>query len=118
VAPVNQDSQLYAFGTPEVNDLIQRSPDGPAGEQNIVNQDDVLLFNMERDLGFFYQWHFRQAGKIIPVQGYVQDADRDDLMGYFFDLRCQAFGQEYSSGPDPDDHQVFCAMVLFDYFHG
>jgi hypothetical protein len=111
VATVDKDRELYALWPAVIHHGIHGGPNGSAGEKDVIHQDNILPFDTERDFGFSDRKMGRLSFEVVPVEGYVNRADRD---GNSFDL-LQSGGQFesqiISTSPDSDQYQVGNSLV-------
>ena len=77
VAAVDQDGQADARRPAEVADRVQRRADGPAGEQDVVDQDDLGAVDVERDLGPAQDRPAVALAEVVAVERDVDGADGD-----------------------------------------
>ena len=56
MTPIHQDRELNRPWSSEVHQPVERSADGPPGEQHIVDKDDALVGERKRNLCAFDLW--------------------------------------------------------------
>src|SRR3954466_2418013 len=96
VPAIDQDRESDARGPAQVADRVHRRADGPPGEEDVVDQDDLHAVDLERDLGP------PQDGPTVPLPQVVaieRDVDRPDE-----DLLAHHRRQE--SGQPPGDRHT------------
>ena len=77
VAAVDQDRQADPRGPAEVADRVQGRADGPAREQDVVDQHDLRPVDVERDLGAAQDRPAVRPAQVVAVERDVDRADRD-----------------------------------------
>jgi hypothetical protein len=113
VAAVDQHRELDPGRAAEVAEGVQGGPDGPAGVQDVVYQDDgASLDAFGREVGAL-QRAGRVQPQVVAVHGHVQRADRDVGALDRGDPGCQPVGQRDPAGGDAQQHQVVGALGAF-----
>ncbi len=92
VAPVDQHQQLHAGRAAVIEQRVQGGPDGAAGVEDVVHQDDVLAGDRKRDVRGVHHGLVGNGGQVVAVQGDIQDADRDVAVLQGLDLGRPAAG--------------------------
>ncbi len=118
VAAVDEHRKLDVLGPAVVHHGIHGGPDGSAGEQDVIHQDDPFSLGAEGDFGLAH----RQVGglglDVVPVEGYVHGTDRDLHAFDLFQARGKLPGQVDPAGPDPHQDKVGYALVPLQDFVG
>lgn len=116
VPSVDQDRDRDPFRSPEIHYRIHASPDRAGGEQDVINQYDMLTGNRKRNVRFMQHRVFvRVAVHIIAVQRDVQFPDRQIDPLKIFDPLGNALGQVYAARFDAHQNEVLSAIVFFQY---
>ena len=105
VAPVDHDGQLDHLGPPVLAQRVEGGPDGPTGEQHVVDQHHGGPGQVEADVGGRLGQDGPEAD-VVAVEGHVQGADGD---GGPLDLgqgAGQPFGDGHAAGLQADQDQV------------
>src|SRR5262245_25828204 len=113
MAAVDQDRQLDHRGPAEVDDGVQGGPDGAAREEHVVDEDDGLALDAERDVGPPDDRGAAQV-EVVPVERDVESADRQACPVDGGDLPGQPPGDGDPSGPETDEGQVAGAGVALE----
>src|SRR5262245_53563530 len=80
VPPVDQDRETDHPGPPEVDQPVQRRPNGAAGVEDVVAEDDGPAVQVEVDLGLLQERLRRHKGQVVAVERDVERADREGLL--------------------------------------
>ncbi len=59
-----------------IEQFIERGADGAAGVQHVVDQDDVPVIDVERQVGRLHLRVHADAGEVVAVKGNVEAAER------------------------------------------
>src|SRR6266849_7753156 len=113
---VNQYAELHLLGTSLAKQGIQGGANGPAGVENVIDQDDVLAGDREPNLGLLHHRFRAQGGEVVAIQSDVQGADRDRSFLDACDHLSQALGNRHSSPADAHQSELGGAVVLLDDF--
>lgn len=68
---IHQNRELDRLRPAEIQDRVERRPDGPAGEEHVVNEDDDPAVEVGRDRGRF-QVPWAAEADVVSVQGDVE----------------------------------------------
>ena len=118
VATIQKDRQSNGPWTTNVGEAVEGGPDGSAGEEHVVDQDDELVIDGEGDFGLPHERLRSDLGQIVSVEGDVESADRNRRTFDVLDLLREPSGQRDATSPDPDEHQIVCALGLLDDLGG
>ena len=93
--------------------LVERGPNGPAGVEHVIDDDDGLVVQVGGEFRLAYHRPGPHGLEIIPVKGDIQlpATDRSTFRG--LDLPYQAFRQLHSATLDSDEHQPVSPMTTF-----
>jgi len=75
VPPVDKDRQADGAGTAVVDERVHRGADGPAREEDIVDQDDHTSVDGERDLRFADDRRVSDSSEVVAVERDVYRAE-------------------------------------------
>ena len=75
VPPVDKDRQADGAGTAVVDKRVHRGADGPAREEDIVDQDDHTSVDGERDLRFADDRRVSDSSEVVAVERDVYRAE-------------------------------------------
>jgi hypothetical protein len=95
---VEQADQGHAGRATVVEQLIERGADGAPTHQHVVDQHQVLAFDLERQLGGLYLRVQAILGEIVAVEGHIENAQRV-LAAQGFE---QCLGDPDAAGADAD----------------
>ena len=73
VPPVDKDRQTDGAGTAVIDECVHRGPDGPAREEDVVDQNDHTFVDGERDLRLAYDRRVPDSSEVVAVE---RDVDR------------------------------------------
>ena len=113
MATVDHDGQLHGPGPPEIVEGVEGGPDGPTGEEHVVDQHDHLAGQVTGDVGHRLG-EDRSQPDVVAVEGDVEAA-QDDLGA--LDLAQHlghAGGQRDTAGLQADQDHVLDAAVALD----
>ena len=114
VAAVDQDRQPHGAGPADVVERVEGGPDGPAGEEHVVDQDhDLAVDAAGRDLGR-QQRPGRLEPQVVAVHRHVERADRDVVPLDRGDPLGDPPGQRHAAAGDAEQHQVAGALVALE----
>jgi hypothetical protein len=113
VATVDQHGQLDGPRPAEVGQGVQGGPDRPPGVEDVVDQDDDLAGQVERQLGVVGGLG-RPGADVVAVHGDVKGARRDLPPLDLAQLGRQPPGQGHPASVDADHHQPVGALVPLD----
>src|SRR5690606_38580515 len=104
---VEQADQADTGWPAVVEQLVQRRADGAATHQYVIDDHQVLPFDLERQLGRANQRVQAVLGKVIPVEGNVENAQRLVLAA-----QCQqGLGYPDAAGADADEAGLLNAVA-------
>src|SRR5262245_20892732 len=110
---VDQDRQLDHRGPAEIDDSVQGGPDGTAREKHVIDEDDGLALDAERNVGPSDDGGAAQI-EVVPVERDVEGADRQACPVDGGDLPGQPPGDGDPSRPETDEGQVAGAGVALE----
>ncbi len=113
VAAVDENRQLDRARAPVVHDRVHRRADRAPGEQHVVDEDDVLALDVERDVGAV---HLRREpdGEVVSVEADVERSDAHLGSLDLADLGRERLGEHGSAGDDADEREVARALVRLE----
>ena len=97
----------------EVDDRVERGADGPAREQDVVDEDHRLGLDGERDVRSADHRGPAHA-QVVAVERDVERADRQRGAVDLGDLRGQAVREADAAGAQADERQILGAAVLLE----
>jgi len=118
VAAVDEDEELDGLRPSHLEEALHGGPDGPAREEDIVDEQDVLLGRLEIDLRLLDHAAHLCGRDVVPVNGDVQDADGHFDALHFLDDPGDPLADVYAAGPDADDDQVLQVAVALNDLGG
>src|ERR1700730_5422700 len=77
MSPVDQDAQLNLSRSAMRKKRVERSPGRAPGEEDIVDQNNVLVLNRKPDFFLLHNGLGADRRKIVAVESNVQRADRN-----------------------------------------
>ena len=107
---VDQGRELDRSGTPEVDQSVEGGPDRAAGEEDVVHQDDGLVLDRERDVGAADHGRAAQV-EVVAVERDVERAHGQRGAVDARDLGGQPLGEGDAAGAEPDEREIFRAVV-------
>ena len=110
VAPVDHHGQLDHLGPPVVAEGVERGPDGPPGEEHVVDQHHGGPGEVGGDVGGRFGQHGAQPD-VVPVEGHVQGADGHVGALHLGQGLGQPMGDADAAGLQADQHDVVEAPV-------
>src|SRR5712691_5103768 len=75
VPAVDEDRQADGAGTTVVDEFVHGGPDGPAREEDVVDQDDHTSVDGKRDLRLAYDRRVPDSGEVVAVERDVYRAE-------------------------------------------
>ena len=118
MAAIDEHRQLNFRRSSQIDQSVHGGPDGPAGEEHVVDQHDFQLGNFKRDRGGPEDRLILPQREVVPVECDVQFADRDlgplDVMN----AADKAMGQVHAPGPDAHQRQILNAFVALQDLMG
>ena len=93
---VDQDSQLDPTRPAEVMNDPKRRPNRPAGEEDIVDEDNPSAPNVEREFRLPEHRRLEARVEIVPIQRDVDRADLGPSALICLDQISKALGERYS----------------------
>src|SRR5262249_40053479 len=105
VGPIDQDGELDPPRAPEVDDGVERRPDGAAGVEDVVHQQDGLAGDRERDVGSPQDRGPGLEPEVVAVERDVERPDRDLEPLDRLEPRGDPLSQRHAAGADPHQGQ-------------
>ena len=115
VPPVYERHKLDGGGPSVIHYLIYGRPCSTPGIDHIIHEDNLLILDRERDFRFFNLGPFRLLSEVVSVERYIERPERGLYPLDLLDLPRDPLGYINAPGPDPDDSQIPCAVVPFEY---
>src|SRR5439155_772772 len=113
MAAVDQGSELDRLRAPEVDEGVERGADGPAGEEDVVHEDDDLALDREGDVGAAD--HRRAAdAEVVAVERDIEGADRHRGAVDLGDLGREPVGERDAARAEADEGELGGATVLLE----
>src|SRR5579885_1312056 len=106
MAAINQNQQLHARGPAVIEQGVERGPDGAAGVQHVVHQNDVAAGDRERDFGAVDHGRLPDRGKIVAIQVDVENADGNFALLQRFNFLGKPLRQGNAPAADADKRQT------------
>src|SRR5271157_3132607 len=116
MAAVDEHAKLNAARTPMIEQRIERRARGPAGIENVVHQDDVLVLDLELHRA---RPHFRpmtDRREIVAVERDVQRAHRHFGFLDASQHLCQPLRQRHTAAHDSHQPEIRDAIVFLHDF--
>src|SRR5207253_474568 len=101
-----QYGKLYAPRPAKVNQLIQRSPHGASGVENIVHQDYRPALDIARQFGAADDWFSSDGRKIVAIQSDIEHPNRRAFAFEIGNLVGNSIGQRHTSAADTNQNQI------------
>ena len=114
MAPVDHHGQLHGPGPAEIVQRIQRSPDGTAGEEDVVDEDDDLAGQIDRNGGHRLGEDGAQPD-VVPVERHVETAHNQIDALDLVERLGHAVGQGHPARLQADQDDVLDAPVALDH---
>jgi hypothetical protein len=113
-APVNKYAERHLGRSSEIQQGIQRRPDGPARVQHIVYQDHFFVLDAERNIRGIGD--MQAFPHIIPVKRNIQLTIFDQgRVNNGFQFVHDPVAQEYPPGLQADKHRIGEQQVILQY---
>jgi hypothetical protein len=114
VATVDEDGQPHDAGPAEVGEGVERSADGAAGVEHVVDQhDDLVVDAARRDVGV-HRAAGGLAAQVVAVHGHVERTDRHGVALDLLDQRGEPVRQCDATGWDAKQDKVLRSLVVLD----
>jgi len=120
VAAVDENDQLNHFRPAELDQRVERRANGAAGVEHIVDEQDPLLVDRERNFRLADERlrAHRRAHQVVTVERDVERAGRHLAMADLAQQPRQTPGQRHPARADADQGEIVHATVPFDDFVG
>ena len=106
VAPIDQHGELHASRPAKINQLIQRGANRAAGVQNVVNQNDVAVFNIPGKFSAADDWLCADRRKVVAIKSDVQIPTGGRVPSRSAILSAIRFGQRHTATTDANQKQI------------
>jgi hypothetical protein len=111
---VHEYGELYRPWPADVRERVERGPDRPAGEQDVIDQDNRAAVDaINRDVGRLERADPAQP-QVVAVHRHVQSAARDLDTFDVGDPGRDPARQGDAAGRDAEDHDVGRAVTALD----
>src|SRR5690606_29570690 len=98
-----------------VGQLVEGGPDGPAGEQDVVDDcDDALLDAADGQPGLPHDRARAHRHEVVTIQRYVEGSGRDGHPLGAFDFLREQGGEVYAAAVDADENEPVDGPRLLD----
>ncbi len=115
MAAIDQDGKPDDPRPTVIGEVGQGSPNGAAGEQDVVNQHDRPIFDIERELGRPDDRVCRELREVVAIERDIERPDPDSSTSGRLDLVCQPMRDDCTPPLDPDKgHAVGHAVARHD----
>jgi len=114
VSAVDEYTELNPAGASVGEKRVQRRTNGASGEQNVIDQHNVLSVDIHSDIRCLHDRPWAQRGKVVAVKGDVQGADRNGLFLHPFHDAGEALGDRDASAANANQCKTIQTTVLFD----
>jgi hypothetical protein len=113
---VSEHRQLHPLGAPVVEEGVDRRAHGPAGEEDVVDEDDGESLEVEVQVrGEDDRLGVGCSGlDVVAVERDVEVAERELLAGQLAHQRVDALRQDRAARVDADDRYRFRGVLLHD----
>src|ERR1700745_279782 len=115
---IDQHTKLHAAWASVIKERVKRGANGTSGKEDVIGEDDVLVGDIDADVGFLDYGARTESGEIIAVESDVEGADGDRFFLDAADELGQALCDGNAPALDADQSQVFGAAVLLHDFVG
>ena len=116
MAAVDEHDQLNRLRPAEVDERVERGANRPPRVQHVVDQQNLLVVDRERDLGAADD-RLRPDGvahQVVAVERDVERAGRHLVLVDLADRARQAPGDRHAARPDADQRQLLDAAVALE----
>src|ERR1700757_1892310 len=113
MATIDQNAELHAARTAVGEECVEGGADRTTGKENIVDEDDVFVFDVDSKIRFLYDRSRSEGGQIVTVEGDVESADGNRLLFHPSNELGQALSDRHTTPPDAYQSQVLGAVVFF-----
>src|SRR5262245_13514287 len=114
MSAVDQDRELYFSRAAKIDQLVERGAYCSAGVQDIINQNDVAVVDVLRDVGSIYNRPRTDRREIIAIESYVELTGSGPFALELLNLVRDSFGEWNTAPANSDEHEVLDAAVPFD----
>src|SRR5437899_2258241 len=115
MTPVDEDRELDRLRPPEVDERVHGGADCPAGEEHVVDEEDALALDGERDVRPVHHRILKAPVEVVAVERDVDDSERDGRTGLdLVDGPADALREVHAARPDADERQVLGALVVLE----
>src|SRR5262245_20342557 len=115
MAPVDQDRELDRARPAEVHERVHRRADRPAGEEDVVDEEDAPSLDRERDVGPLHDGVLDAAVEVVAVERDVDDAEgRQRAALDLLHLPAEALGEVDAARADADQREVLASLVALE----
>jgi len=114
VPAVDEDRQADGAGTTVVDEFVHGGPDGPAREEDVVDQDDHTSVDGKRDLRLAYDRRVPDSGEVVAVERDVYRAEGNVRALVRTDGRLDAGRQRVTPRANTDDGENGKVTVALD----
>jgi len=105
MAAIDQRRQLNSRRPPERADRIHRRPDGTAGEEDVIDEDDDAVVDRKRDLRLTHHRRVADARQVVAVERDIDRAERKiDAFVRAYGL-ANPRGERVATRADADDRE-------------
>jgi hypothetical protein len=113
MAAIDQYGELDLAGAAVVRNGIERGADGPAGEKNVIDEDDGGIIEWYIDLAALEFRVFAEMAEVIAVERDIEDAEVDFAI-ILGEERAEALGDFIATTADADDGEGLAGMASLD----
>ena len=114
VTAVHHHRELDAGGATEVHERIECGTDGAAGEEDIVNEDDLLPSDVIEDVRGLQLRLLQTTAEVIAIERDIETADGNGGVFHLRDLGSDAACEEITARTDADDAKRCGTFVPFE----
>jgi dihydroorotate dehydrogenase len=114
-AAVDEDGELDFFGAAEIHQLVERGPDGAAGVEHVVDEDDYFAFDIFAQLGSVHDRICPDGREVVAIERDVDDAVNRANAFESLNFVDDPFGKRNAAPPDADYVELDRTVVFLDY---
>src|SRR5689334_3802556 len=115
MAAVDEHRELDRLRTPEVDERVHRRAHRAAGEEHVVDEEDLPAVDGERDVRSLDDRILHAPIEIVAVERDVDDAERHRRPAFdLLYLLPDALGEEDAAGADPDQRELVGSLVALE----
>src|SRR5882724_2649052 len=115
-AAIDQHRKLHAAWPAKVYQLVERRADGAARIKDVIDENDIAVFNITRKVCAVHNGLGTYCREIVAVERDVKNSDRRTIAFEIRNLISHAFRERHTSAPNAHQIEIVGTMILFHNF--